>query len=84
MDLPSFFTSLSSHWEQLQRHYFTDGLGLAERLVERSEECAEVLRSIHGRVHERVSSLPMPGILVSVLDDLCTVLTGVVRVHGTL
>ena len=72
MDLPSFFTSLSSHWEQLQRHYFTDDLGLAERLVERSEECAEVLRSIHGRVHERVS----------VLDDLCTVLTALSEFMG--
>ena len=82
MDLPNFFTSLSSHWEQLQRHYFTDDLGLAERLVERSEECAEVLRSIHGRVHERVSSPPMPGILVSVLDDLCTVLTALSEFMG--
>ena len=34
-----------------------------------------MLRLIHGQVHERVSSPPMPGILVSVLDDLCTVLT---------
>ena len=41
MDLLSFFASLSSHLEQLQRHYFTDDLGLTERLVERSEECAK-------------------------------------------
>ena len=82
MDLSGFFTSLSSHWEALQRHYFTDDLGLAERLVERSEECAEVLRAIHGRVHERVNTPPVPGILVSVLDDVCTVLTALSEFMG--
>ena len=43
MDLPVW---ASSHWEALQRHYFTDDLGLAERLVERSKECAEVLSPV--------------------------------------
>ena len=34
-----------------------------------------MLRTIHSRVHELVNSLPVPGILVSVLDDVCTVLS---------
>ena len=44
-----------------------DDLGLAERLVVRSEGCAEVLRAIHGagRVHEQINTPPVPGILVS-------------------
>ena len=74
MDSSFFPASLSSHWEALQRHYFTDDLGLAERLVERSEECAEVLRAIHGRVHERVNTghplLVIGGIQVNYLSTI--------------
>ena len=57
MDLSSFFASLSSHWEALQRHYFTDDLGLADSLVERSEECAEVLRASQHSTSARDSCL---------------------------
>ena len=41
-----------------------------------------MLRAIHGRVHERLNTPPVPGILVSVLDDVCTVLTALSEFMG--
>ena len=53
-DLDSFWPTVMSICAQLERHYNTDDLSLAEQLILRAEECTSVLRAIHGRVCEVV------------------------------
>jgi len=63
-DLNSFWPMVRSICAQLERHYNTDDLRLAERLILRAEECTSVLRAIYGRVFE---VLPGSGILHDIL-----------------
>ena len=51
-DLDSFWPTVMSICAQLERHYNTDDLSLAEQLILRAEECTSVLRVIYGRVCE--------------------------------
>ena len=63
-DLDTFWPRVISICSQLERHYNTDDLSLAEQLVLRAEECTSVLRAIYGRVSE---ALPGSGILHDIL-----------------
>ena len=63
-DLDSFWPTVMSICVQLERHYNTDDLSLAEQLILRAEECTSVLRAIYGRVCE---VLPGSAILHDVL-----------------
>ena len=63
-DLNSFWPMVRSICAQLKRHYNTDDLRLAERLILRAEDCTSVLRAIYGRVFE---VLPGSGILHDIL-----------------
>ena len=63
-DLDSFWLRVISIFSQLERHYNTDDLCLAEQLVLRGEECTSVLRAIYGRICE---VLPGSGILHDIL-----------------
>ena len=63
-DLDMFWPRVISICSQLERHYNTDDLSLAEQLVLRAEECTSVLRAIYGRVSE---ALPGSGILHDIL-----------------
>ena len=47
-DLDSFWPTVMSICAQLERHYNTDDLSLAEQLILRAEECTSVLRAIYG------------------------------------
>ena len=51
-NLDSFWPTVMSLCAQLERHYNTDDLSLAEQLILRAEECTSVLRAIYGRVCE--------------------------------
>ena len=62
-DLDSFWPTVMSICAQLERHYNTDDLSLAEQLILRAEECTSVLRA-YGRVCE---VLPGSAILHDVL-----------------
>jgi len=57
-DLTSFSRSLEGLWGQMQRHYFTDDLNLAERLLLQVDDHLRVLRAIYGRVMEFSAQLP--------------------------
>ena len=57
-DLSSFSRSLEGLWGQMQRHYFTDDLNLAERLLLQVDDHLRVLRAIYGRVMEFSAQLP--------------------------
>ena len=46
--------------QQLERHFNTDNLSLAEQLVIRAEECVSVLRAMYGRVNEAFGGPPLP------------------------
>lgn len=63
-DLNSFWPMVRSICAQVERHYNTDDLRLAERLILRAEECTNVLRAIYGRFFE---VLPGSGILHDIL-----------------
>lgn len=51
-DLDSFWHHLTTILHQLERHYSTDNLALAEQLLIRVEDCQSVLRALLGRVCE--------------------------------
>ena len=54
-DLDLFWSRLLSTCNQLEWHYNTDNLGLAEQLLLRAEDCFSVLRTILGRLENSES-----------------------------
>lgn len=57
-NLDDFWQLLLETVRQLHRHYKTDDLGLAERLLIKAEDCQTVLRILWGRLAEAGISDP--------------------------
>ena len=67
MDLDSFWQHTSSVCGQIQRHFDTDNLSLAEQLAISADDCSSVVRAILGRAYEQT---PADTVFISDLEAL--------------